>query len=263
MVRERDYYEHKAVARNYDWQYEGVVEDIPLFVELARQYGSPVLEVGCGTGRVAIALAKEGIRVVGVDLSNHMLEIARDKIDHEAAEVRDRIELLREDMRDFDLGRQFSGVFVPQAAVFHLDGREALRTSFRNFYRHTKAGGVTLVDVVSPDRMKNQEVGREHIAGERIDPDTRSRHKEVYEVQIDCERQVVRCRHSLVVGEGDDEQRTEWEQEYRWLEEPEAVALLRDIGYQEVTTFGDYDRSPFGGDSPRLILLARKGERSD
>jgi len=261
MRRKQDYYEHRTLARLYDWQHRELVEDISFFVELAKQHGSPVLEVGCGTGRVIIPLAREGIRVVGVDLSSHMLAIARRKIDDEAAEVRERIELQQGDMRDFSLGREFPCVFVPQAAVFHLDGQEAVRGSFRNFHEHTKPGGVILVDVVSPDRMKNQEVGREVMVGERIAPETGLRNRELNEkLYIDRERQVVCCKHSFIVGEGDRERRIEVQQKYRWLEEQEAVALFREVGCREVTVFGDYDRSPFGESSPRLILLARKDE---
>jgi len=261
MRRKQDYYEHRTLARLYDWQYGGLVEDIPFFVELAKQHGSPVLEVGCGTGRVTIPLARQGIRVVGVDLSSHMLAIARHKTDDEAAEVRERIELLKGDMRAFSLGREFPCVIVPQAAVFHLEGPEAIGGAFRNFHGHTKPGGVILVDVVSPDRMENQEVGRELMVGERIDPGTGLRNREFNEkLYIDRERQVVCCKHSFVIGEGDRARRIEFQQEYRWLEEQEEIALFREAGCREVTVFGDYDRSPFGENSPRLILLARKEE---
>jgi len=259
MTRKQDYYEVEALAHFYDWQYGEVAEDIPFFVALAKHHGSPVLEVGCGTGRLTIALAREGISVAGVDLSNHMLGIARRKVDDEPAEVRERVELLQGDMRDFNLGREFPCVFVPQAAIFHLDGREAFRTAFLNFHRHTKPGGVIVLDVGSPDRLKNQEVGREVMVRERTDPKTGLRNQEFNEkLYIDRERQVVCCKHTFVVGERDREQRIEFQQEYRWLEEQEAVALFRGVGCSEVMIFGNYDRSPFGAASPRLILVAKR-----
>ncbi len=264
MTRKQDYFELESLARYYDWQYEGFVEDIPFFVELAKTHGSPVMEVGCGTGRLTIPLAREGIRVVGVDLSRPMLAMARRKTDHEAVEVRERIELVQGDMRDFSLGREFRCVFVPQAAVFHLEGREAMGRSFTNFHRHTEPDGLFLLDVVAPDRLKNQEVGREVMARERVDPDTGLRNREFNEkLYIDPERQVVCCKHSFVIGEGDCERRIEFQQEYRWLEEEEAIALLREAGFQDVQVFGDYERSPFKEDSPRLILLARKDEGNE
>ena len=94
-----------------------------------------------------------------------------------------------------------------------------------------------------------------------MDPATGLRTRELNEkLYIDPERQVVCCKHSFVIGEGDSERRIEYEQEYRWLEEEEAVGLLREAGFQEVQVFGDYERSPFKEDSPRLILLARRDE---
>jgi len=64
-------------TRFYDWSYMDREEDIPFYVRMARECGSPVLEVACGTGRVLIPLAREGFEVVGIDFSEHMLGIGR------------------------------------------------------------------------------------------------------------------------------------------------------------------------------------------
>lgn len=259
MTRRQDYYELEALARYYDWQSEGLVEDIPFYVALSKQHGSPVVEVGCGTGRLTIPLAREGMGVVGLDLSPHMLAVARRKIENEASEVKARIELVEGDMRDFNLGRTFPCVFVPQAAVFHLDGREALLRSLANFHRHTKPGGLFLLDVVSPDKMKNQKVGEDRMTRERIDPDTHERTREFNEkLYIDPERQVVCCNHRILIGEGDRERRIEFQQEYRWIEAEEAVGLFHEVGFTDVKVFGDYAQGPFTKESSRLILQAKR-----
>jgi len=80
-------------------------QDVAFFVELAREAGGPVLEVGCGTGRVLIPTARAGFEIVGLDLSPSMLAVCRESLAQEPAEVQARVELVEGDMRDFDLGR--------------------------------------------------------------------------------------------------------------------------------------------------------------
>ena len=77
--------------------------DINFFVEAARASGGPVLEVGCGTGRVLIPTARGGTDIVGLDLSPHMLQVCRERLKNEPEAVRSKTWLVQADMRHFDL----------------------------------------------------------------------------------------------------------------------------------------------------------------
>lgn len=88
-------------------------QDVPFYVEAARESGGPVLELGCGTGRVLIPTARAGIETVGFDLSAGMLEACQRRLRAEPPELRDRVSLHRGDMRNFDLGRTFRLVTIP------------------------------------------------------------------------------------------------------------------------------------------------------
>src|SRR6185503_14924092 len=81
--------------------------DVAFFVEAAREAGSPVLEVGCGTGRVLIPTARAGLEVVGLDLSPNMLGVCRQKLKDEPEAVQSRVQLVQADMRNFELGHLF------------------------------------------------------------------------------------------------------------------------------------------------------------
>ena len=70
---------YDRIARLYDPWSVSVVEDVPFYLEQARRSGGPVLELGVGTGRLAIPIAADGIRVIGVDASEGMLEVAREQ----------------------------------------------------------------------------------------------------------------------------------------------------------------------------------------
>lgn len=70
-------------GRYYDYQYKDFNEDIPFWIKQARKYGEPVLELACGTGRITIPIAKEGIKIVGLDISQPMLAEAKKKAQKE------------------------------------------------------------------------------------------------------------------------------------------------------------------------------------
>src|SRR5678815_1962136 len=104
---------------NYD-ELEGLAElytqvplynarpDVDFYVAEARTTRGDVLELGCGTGRVLLPVARLGKKIAGVDNSSKMLAVCRDRLEREPAEVRDRVTLVQADMRDLNLGRTFS-----------------------------------------------------------------------------------------------------------------------------------------------------------
>ena len=130
------------VARFYDLDLEGFDDDFALYLELAE--GRDVLELGCGTGRIAVPLAEAGVRVTGVDLSPAMLRIARDRA--EGLPLR----LIEDDMRTLDLGERFGGVFVPLGGLQHMATAREVAAALATVGRHLARDGQALVDVEAP-----------------------------------------------------------------------------------------------------------------
>src|SRR5262245_6663423 len=95
-----DLYDHVTPYRNR--------ADVAFFVDAAEKAGSPVLEVGCGTGRVLIPTARAGIEIVGLDQSSRMLDVCREGLLSEPAAVQASVMLVQGDMRRFDLNRAFT-----------------------------------------------------------------------------------------------------------------------------------------------------------
>ena len=109
--------DYDPFAPIYDEWAAGMTEDVPFYVELAREADGPIVELAVGTGRVAIPVAREtGKRVIGIDLSPAMLKIARERV----AEAGVDVELRRGDMRDFELGEPAALVYSPFRALLHL-----------------------------------------------------------------------------------------------------------------------------------------------
>src|SRR5438309_11633996 len=101
-----DYYDESPIVK-------GRTQDVAFYRDAAREYGDPVLELGCGTGRITMALAPKGKRVTGLDLSERMLERAGGKRAALNKEERERGHLVQADMTQFDLGEKFQLIIIP------------------------------------------------------------------------------------------------------------------------------------------------------
>lgn len=112
--------------------------DLPLWRELAAAAGGPVLDVGAGTGRVALDLARRGHEVVALDASAPLLGALRER----AARARLTVETAHADARDFDLGRTFALVIVPMQTLQLLDGPAERAAFLRCAARHLRPGGL-------------------------------------------------------------------------------------------------------------------------
>ena len=124
--------------------------DIQFYRNLAQRANGEVLEVGVGTGRVAVELAKAGIRVTGLDISEAMLAIAAEK--GAASTVADRLRLECGDMRNFDLGpRKFELIIVPYRAFQLLLTPEDQLAALAAFRRHLRRNGILVLHLFDPD----------------------------------------------------------------------------------------------------------------
>lgn len=143
---------HYLSAEYYDRVYRHYEHDIPFYMQVALEHGSPVLELGCGTGRITIPMARVGARVVGVDVHPTMLAAARERLEREEAEVRGRVELVGGDLREVDLGARFRLVAAPFNVLQHFYTREDLESFFAAVRRHLRPRvGRFVFDVLVPD----------------------------------------------------------------------------------------------------------------
>jgi SAM-dependent methyltransferase len=253
-------YLHRDYARFYDWTYEGVTEDIPFYLKAARDFGSPLLELACGTGRLTIPLAQAGFTITGLDLSPEMLAIARRKLDREPPEVRARIQLVEADMCHFSLEDRFGLAFIPQSSLFHVHADEARVSCLSRMHEHLAPGGAAIVDLTPADIMANQPVSETVVIASGVFAATGKMTRELNtKLALNRERQRVTCEHVYIEQEPDGaERRCTIVADYTWLTESQTRDLFRAAGFAETSVFGDYDWRPFTDDATRMIFLARK-----
>src|SRR5438132_5608848 len=137
--------------------------DVAFFMSEAVNAGSPVLELGCGTGRVLIPTARAGVEIVGLDRSPGMLEECRRRLRQEPEEVRARVELIQGDMCRFSLGRAFSLVTIPFRPFQHLVTVEDQLSCLDCIARHLAPEGMLILDLFNPslDALVNRPIGEE------------------------------------------------------------------------------------------------------
>src|SRR5512147_2640743 len=151
---------YRVLSRYYDAAYASKADlrDIPFYVDLAARVGGPVLEIGCGTGRVLLEIAAHGIEIEGLDLSEDQLRVLQAKIDAAASHP---IRLHYADMRDFVLGRRFRLIIAPFRPMQHLYTVADQIAAFRAIRAHLLPDGIFAFDVFYPKPIVDADTGVE------------------------------------------------------------------------------------------------------
>lgn len=138
-------------ARYYDAAYAAAnLVDASFYIELAQEIGGPVLEIGCGTGRVLLPIARAGIEIHGLDQSPAMLDVLNQKLAREPEELRRRVTLHSGDMRVARLNKQFPLVIIPFRPLQHMHTVEDQIAALRTARSHLNDRGRFVFDVFYP-----------------------------------------------------------------------------------------------------------------
>lgn len=236
--------------------------DIAFFVDAAVDSNGPVLEVGCGTGRVLIPTARAGIDITGLDKSARMLEVCRSKLLQEATEVRARARLVRADMRAFALRRQFELITIPFRPFQHLTTVDEQRACLQTIHAHLTLTGRLIIDLFNPmvERLGDDTIGKESPEGEFTTPDGRHVQRSSKVVARDRVNQIISIELAYDVTHSDGHrERLVHAFPMRYFFRFEAEHLLTSCGFRVEHLYSDYDRSPFGTKYPgELIIVASK-----
>lgn len=142
-----EHYEHVSL---YDAAFKSRKEDVAFFVRLAKELGGPVLEFGAGSGRITLALAKEGFHVTAVDASAPMLARLQKRLQKAKPVERERVVAKKGDMRRVSLGDKYPLVLATFNVVGHMKTFRDMATFLRNAKRHLARGGTLAFDVPLP-----------------------------------------------------------------------------------------------------------------
>jgi len=231
---------YDAIAALYDPWSRSVTEDVDFYVEQARDAGGPVVELGVGTGRIAVPVAQAGVSVIGIDDSARMLDVCRERA--EVAGVSPLVDLRLGDLRDPPVEERVNLVACPFRAYLHLPNDNDRRRALAAACRLLAPGGRLVFDVFTParddiDETHGRWLEREPGIWERADWDTMAR------------TLTLRVR-------GDAGETT---MRLAWLSAPEWQRLLETSGFEVEALYGWFDRRPYQGGEDS-VWIARRAE---
>jgi SAM-dependent methyltransferase len=229
---------YDAIAALYDPWSRSVTEDIDFYVAQARKSGGPVVELGVGTGRIALPVAAAGVRVIGVDDSEGMLAICRARA--QGAGVSELIELRPGDLRRPPVVELVPLVTCPFRALLHLESDEERRDALRAVYGLLRPGGRFVFDVFAPSKEDIEETNgrwleREPGIWERAD--------------WDLERRVLTL--ALRGESGETAMRLAWRSPEEWR------LLLGQAGFEIEAMYGWFDLRPYEGGEDTIWIARR------
>ncbi len=137
-------------AEFYDILHAGL-KDIDAYIEFAHKFGPDILELGSGTGRILIPLAKKGFNVTGIDFSDDMIKRCYDKLHGANSSLTDRITIVKQDVTKFELERKFDLIIAPCNMISHFTQTAQLINMLKRVIKHLKPNGVFILDISVPD----------------------------------------------------------------------------------------------------------------
>jgi SAM-dependent methyltransferase len=248
-----DYYDESPIVQRR-------LQDVAFYREAAREYGDPALELGCGTGRITMALAEAGKRVTGLDLSERMLERAVGKRAALRVESRERVHLVQGDMAHFDLGETFRLVIIPFRAFHHLLEVRQQMDCLECVRKHLPPGGRLVLDVFQTDaeRMHDPVHHRETLVEEYKTLDGREVRISEHVVAFHRAEQRNDVEMIFSVGHpGGRKERLVFAWTLRYFFRYEIEHLLVRCGFRVTALYGNFDRSTLANHSPEMIYVAQ------
>jgi SAM-dependent methyltransferase len=228
---------YDAIADLYDPWSVSVTEDVGFYLDEARRTGGPVVELGVGTGRIAIPIAADGIRVIGVDSSPGMLHVCRRQA--ELAGV--TLDLRLGDLREPPVEERVPLVICPFRAYLHLHADEERVRAFAAAWELLVPGGRFVFDVFAPGA---DDVAATHDRWIEREPG-------IFERAVwDTEARTLTLS---VRGESGETTMT-----LAWLEPDDWRRLLKQAGFEVEACYGWFDRRPYSGGEDTVWVARRR-----
>lgn len=255
-------------AKFYDEAYvakEDLV-DRDFYVDLARRIGGPVLELACGTGRILLPIARQGIAIHGVDISPAMLNVLRQKLQGEPKDVRELVSVVEGDMRSFRSNREYPLVIIPfrplqhmytvedqvaalQTAAFHLErkGILAFNVFFPNFHLLDSGIGQELLELEWQTKSEPACIVRRYLRKESLD-------------KINQNFAASFIFRTYQNGKLLQEETEPIKLSYYTYPHLRALFLL--TGLEIVEEYGSFERAPLDNDAEEMIFLLKLRENA-
>jgi SAM-dependent methyltransferase len=227
---------YDAIAELYEPWSASVVEDVAFYLEEARRSGGPVVELGVGTGRIAVPIAADGIRVIGIDSSRGMLDVCARR----AALAGVELDLRVGDLREPKVEERVPLVICPFRSLLHMHTNEDRLSVFGAAHDLLVPGGRFVFDVFAPDAADIAQTNRRWL----------EREPGIFEHAVWDE-----SARTLTLTVRDEKRETTMA--LAWLSPEEWRRLLEQAGFEIEACYGWFDRTPYR-DREDTVWIARR-----
>lgn len=231
--------------------------DSLLFRDIVRQYGQPVLDVGCGTGRIVLDYLAEGIDIDGVDNSPDMLAICRDK----AQQRKLSANLYEQEMETLALPRMYRTILVPSSTFLLITDAEFARDAMRRFFAHLQPGGALIMPFGLFWKEGSPLQTDWYPVFEKVRPDDGATVRRQGRTRFSPENQLWHTedryevtRNSAVIA-AEDHQRSP---AGRWYTQAQASQLYREVGFEDVGILHGFTHTPASDDDADFCVIGVK-----
>ena len=261
---------YSTSAKYYDGAYAVKTDlvDLPFYVHLAKKLGGPVLEIGCGTGRILLPIARQGIEIHGVDNSLPMLRVLKTHLKQESREVRRNVQLHRGDMRQFRLKKKYPLVIMPFRPLQHMRTVDDQLRALASAAFHLNKNGIFAFDVFYPkfDKIPGG-IGEEILELEWRDSADTGRVIRRYfrKDSVDKINQIFTATFFFRTYQGDKLVKEETEPlTMSYYTYPHLRALFLLAGLEPCEEYGSFAQTPLDNSAEQMVFLLkrRKGARS-
>jgi SAM-dependent methyltransferase len=249
--------DYSSFARHYDLIYSQRQDDIPLYLDFAAAATGPILELGCGSGRVLLPMAREGHSLVGLDSSPEMLSLARARL--QEAGLSENVVLVEGNLVDFNLSQRFELIYIPINTFMHCYTQAQQISCLNAIRRHLNPGGRLVIDVYHPDPQSLAECdGRLICENVFVDEKSGNTIQHSYSRRLDRAEQTQHI--TFILDETDSRgsvNRVYFSFRMRFVYRFEMELLLKMTGFSLEHLYGSYDLEPFDSSSEKMIFVAR------
>ena len=266
MTTAEDY--RQVSAKYYDEAYatKEDLDDLKFYVDMAKANAKtnegPVLELACGTGRILLPIARQGISIHGIDSSQPMLNVLRDKLRQELKDVQELVSVSHGDIRDFRSNREYPLVIIPFRPLQHMYTVEDQVAALQTAAFHLEADGILVFDVFYPrfDSI-NSKVGEEFLELEWTPKSDPSKVIRRYFRKESSDKINQNFAATFIFRTYQGERLVQEETEplrLSYYTYPHLRALFLLAGLEIVEEYGSFERTPLDNQAEQMIFVLKK-----
>lgn len=248
---------YQTIARYYDAENTDKTDDLPLYLELAKEYGSPIIDIGCGTGRVMIPLAQQGNEVHGIDSEKAMLEIAEERMTGSDM-LQQNMRLHHGDALDYPLDQKFKLTLVPYNGLMHFHTQEKQLALLRRLRQWTLDDGLMVLDLPNAGEVfATQETDSLMLERSFLEPETGHMVMQQSHSVLDRVTQLLHVTwiYDEITADG-TVKRTVAPLVLYYYFFSELRLLLSQAGFQVKAVYGDTEYGPYEDGCERMVVFA-------